>query len=191
MLDNDINKKTQNKTGTNQVYLIRRLGAYLIDWYLGGLCTSFPIALISQKLNNTVLNQDITSFQWQYGYVAGVLALICAVVYFLVIPTYIYKGQTLGKKICKMKIVQESNEDITLRNMILRQIVGIMVIESGLITVSSVWHSLVMMITKVNLANTLMYIGYVITGISIILLVFRSENKAIHDYLGKTKVIVC
>ena len=191
MTNKVISKKAEEKTGVNQVYLGRRFLAYLIDWYLGALCTSLPIALISQKFNNTVLNQSIITFEGNYGYIAGVLALLCAGFYFVIIPTFIYKGQTLGKKICKIKIVQASNEDITLKNMILRQIIGIMIIEGGLITASSILHSLVTMIIKVNFVTPLMYIGYVITGISVILLVFKRENKAIHDYLGQTKVIIC
>ena len=75
--------------------------------------------------------------------------------------------------------------------MILRQIVGIMVVEGSLVTASSIWHTLATMITKVNFVTPLMYIGFVVTGISVILLVFKGENKAIHDYLGKTKVIIC
>lgn len=191
MTNKVISKKAEEKTGVNQVYLGRRFLAYLIDWYLGALCTSLPIALISQKFNNTVLNQSIITFEGNYGYIAGVLALLFAGFYFVIIPTFIYKGQTLGKKICKIKIVQASNEDITLKNMILRQIIGIMIIEGGLITASSILHSLVTMIIKVNFVTPLMYIGYVITGISVILLVFKGENKAIHDYLGQTKVIIC
>lgn len=191
MTNKVISKKAEEKTGVNQVYLGRRFLAYLIDWYLGALCTSLPIALISQKFNNTVLNQSIITFEGNYGYIAGVLALLFAGFYFVIIPTFIYKGQTLGKKICKIKIVQSSNEDITLKNMILRQIIGIMIIEGGLITASSILHSLVTMIIKVNFVTPLMYIGYVITGISVILLVFKGENKAIHDYLGQTKVIIC
>ena len=191
MTNKVLSKKAGEKTVINQVYLGRRFLAYLIDWYLGGLCTSLPIALISQKFNNTVLNQSIISFQGNYGYIAGVLALLCAGFYFVIIPTFIYKGQTLGKKICKIKIVQASNYDVTLKNMILRQIVGIMIIEGGLITASSIWHTLATMITKVNFITPLMYIGFVITAISIFLLVFKGENKAIHDYLGQTKVIIC
>lgn len=102
MTNKVIGKKGQEKIGRDQVYLGKRFLAYLIDWYLGGLCTSFPISLISQKLNNTALNQSIMSFEGNYGYIAGVSALLGAVFYFVIIPTYIYKGQTLGKKICKI-----------------------------------------------------------------------------------------
>ncbi|MGL5480183.1 MAG: RDD family protein, partial [Clostridium sp.] len=99
--------KENNKSNVN---VSRRFLGYIIDWYVGALCTALPIALISQKLTNTMTNQNIIEFQGSYGIIAGVLALLFAVFYFVIVPTFIYKGQTLGKRICKMKIVKKSNE---------------------------------------------------------------------------------
>ncbi len=45
----------------------RRFGAYLIDWYVGGLAAALPVSLISMRLFNTVKNQNILSFPHPYG----------------------------------------------------------------------------------------------------------------------------
>lgn len=174
---------------SKEVSLTNRFFSYLIDWYVGGLCTSIPISIISQKLTNTMLNQNIIEFKEPYGIIAGILAILFAIFYFVIVPTYIYKGQTLGKKICKIKIVQKSNKDITLKNILLRQVIGIMIIEGSLISASAIWHSILTIITKINFVSPLMYIGFILTGFSIILMIFKGENRAMHDYLAGTKVV--
>ncbi|WP_297437831.1 RDD family protein [uncultured Clostridium sp.] len=182
-------KRTHTQAKDEEVSLGTRFISYLIDWYVGALCTAIPIALISQKLTNTMLNQNIIEFEAPYGIIAGILAVMFAIFYFVIVPTYITKGQTFGKKVCKLKIVQKSDEDITLKNMVLRQIVGIIIIEGVLVSASSVWHQIASIITEVNFVSPLMYVGFVITGISILLLVLTPKKRAIHDYLGNTKVI--
>lgn len=188
MKANSIKEKKIDKS--KEVSLTSRFLSYLIDWYVGGLCTSIPISIISQKLTNTMLNQNIIEFKEPYGIIAGVLAILFAIFYFVIVPTYIYKGQTLGKRICKIKIVQKSNKDITLKNILLRQVLGIMIIEGTLISASAIWHSVLTIITKINFVSPLMYAGFVLTALSIILMLFKGENRAMHDYLAGTKVIV-
>ncbi len=188
MKANSIKEKKIDKS--KEVSLTSRFLSYLIDWYVGGLCTSIPISIISQKLTNTMLNQNIIEFKEPYGIIAGILAILFAIFYFVIVPTYIYKGQTLGKRICKIKIVQKSNKDITLKNILLRQVLGIMIIEGTLISASAIWHSVLTIITKINFVSPLMYAGFVLTALSIILMLFKGENRAMHDYLAGTKVIV-
>lgn len=184
-----IKEEKERKIGCEKVSLSKRFLGYLIDWYVGGLCTAIPISIMSQKLTNTMLNQNIIEFENPYGITAGVLAIVFAIFYFVIVPTFIYKGQTLGKKLCKIKIVKKSNEEITLKNMLLRQVVGIIIIEGALVTASAIWHSIITIITQVNFVSPLMYVGFVMTAISILLMLFKGENRAIHDYLGGTKVI--
>lgn len=184
-----IKEEKERKIGCEKVSLSKRFLGYLIDWYVGGLCTAIPISVMSQKLTNTMLNQNIVEFEEPYGIIAGVLAIVFAIFYFVIVPTFIYKGQTLGKKLCKIKIVKKSNEEITLKNMLLRQVVGIIIIEGALVTASAIWHSIVTIITQVNFISPLMYLGFVMTAISILLMLFKGENRAIHDYLGGTKVV--
>lgn len=42
--------------------LTRRVLSYFIDWYLGALCATFPIAVVSQKLYGTMLKQNLLKF---------------------------------------------------------------------------------------------------------------------------------
>ena len=169
----------------------KRFISYLIDWYVGALCTAIPIAIISQKLTNTMLNQNIVEFEQPYGIIAGVLASIFAIFYFVIVPTYIYPGQTIGKRFCKLKIVKMDNQQITIKNMLLRQVLGIIVIEGVLYSVSAMWHEVITIITETNFVTPLMYAGFIVSAVSVLLYLFKGEHRALHDYLGNTKVVKC
>lgn len=186
-----IKDKREKKIRYEDAPVTKRFISYLIDWYVGALCTAIPISIISQKLTNTMLNQNIVEFQQPYGIIAGVLAVLFAIFYFVIVPTYIYPGQTVGKRICKIMIVKNDNEQVTIKNMLLRQLLGIIVIEGVLVSASAIWHEIITIITQTNFVTPLMYAGFVISAISILLYLFKGEHRALHDYLGNTKVVMC
>ena len=151
--------------------LTRRVLSYFIDWYLGALCAAFPIAVVSQKLYGTMLKQNLLKIQQPYGFIAGI------------------KGQTVGKRICKVKIIQNNNQEVTLKSLILRQGLGMIVIEGILVSASALWHQLVSLCIHVNIVSTMMYVGFVVGGISTLMVIFTKEHRAMHDYIGNTKVV--
>lgn len=186
-------KKAKNKVSQitlQDASMLRRLISYLIDWYVGALVTALPIAVISQKLMGTMLNQDIIHFPHPYGLIGGVLGLLCAFGYYVVIPMKNHSGQTFGKRLCKIKIVQENGQDITWKNMLLRQVLGIIIIEGALVTASAIWHQVAMILTGLDFLTPLKYIGLGLSGLSVLLLLFHKNHRALHDYIGKTKVVM-
>ncbi len=169
--------------------LTRRIMSYFIDWYLGALCTAFPIAIVSQKLYGTMLKQNIMKIQQPYGFIAGIIGILCALFYYIYVPCFIYKGQTLGKYLCKIKIIQVDLQEVSCKSMILRQGLGMIVVEGILVSASSLWHQLVSLCIHINIVSIMMYAGFVIGGISALMVVFTKEHRALHDYIGKTKVV--
>ena len=156
--------------------LTRRVLSYFIDWYLGALCAAFPIAVVSQKLYGTMLKQNLLKIQQPYGFIAGIIGVIFALFYYIYIPFFAYKGQTVGKRICKVKIIQKNNQEVSLKSLIL-------------VSASALWHQLVSLCIHVNIVSTMMYIGFVVGGISTLMVIFTKEHRAIHDYIGNTKVV--
>lgn len=179
-------KRAANRT--EPVSLSRRFFAYLIDWYLGGLMTAFPIAVFSMKQFDTVQNQNIMEFAPPTGVIAGCLGVLFALIYYVVIPTWGWKGQTPGKRMLRLKIVQQDESEVSLGTVLLRQFVGIMIIEGGLVTASAIWHQVAELLTGISLVVPLMYAGLIVSFISAIF-VAKDQHLAIHDRLANTKVI--
>ena len=169
--------------------LTRRVLSYFIDWYLGALCAAFPIAVVSQKLYGTMLKQNLLKIQQPYGFIAGIIGVIFALFYYIYIPFFVYKGQTVGKRICKVKIIQNNNQEVSLKSLVLRQGLGMIVIEGVFVSASALWHQLVSLCIHVNIVSMMMYVGFVVGGISTLMIIFTKEHRAIHDYIGNTKVV--
>ena len=79
----EMKRGTFENKKTAEASLTRRLIAYLIDWYIGGLATAFPISVISMKLFDTVQNQNIMSFPAPYHLIAGSLGVLGGILYYL------------------------------------------------------------------------------------------------------------
>lgn len=181
----------QKKIILRDASLTRRGIAYLLDWYLGALATAFPISIISKVLTGTMLHQDIINFKSPYGLLGGGLGLICAFLYYVIIPKCVWDGQTPGKRICNVKIVTEDNQQLTWKHILLRQIVGMILIEGTLVSASAILHQVGMILTGIDFLTPLKYIGLAVSGISSLFVLFRKNHKAIHDYIGKTRVVNC
>ena len=169
----------------------RRLLSYFIDWYVGGLATSLPIAVISMKMYGNMLHQDVVNFTQPYGLIGGILGLLGAFLYFVIVPLFVWKGQTLGKHLCKIKIIKEDEREVNFSALFMRQIVGVLILEGGLITASSLLHQIIMIVTGMDVVTPLMYAGLAVSAVSAVMVLFIGQHRAIHDYIGKTRVVLC
>lgn len=62
-----VKAKKERKIRYEDAPLVKRFISYLIDWYVGALCTAIPIAIISQKLTNTMLNKTLLNLNSHMG----------------------------------------------------------------------------------------------------------------------------
>lgn len=169
--------------------LIRRFIAYLVDWYVGALVIGFPITLFSQKLfgKPTVLN--LLKFPEPYGVIAGILSLVCGLFYFVVVPTWNWKGQTLGKHLLHLKIVTCNDVDINLKTIVIREVLVIMLFEEGMYNISTIIQQLFTLLTHIEVVRMVVTIFWVITIVSALLVVFDKNAQSLHDRIAHTKVV--
>lgn len=172
--------------------LVKRTIAYIIDWYLGAIFASLPIVFIYSCTYNdkTMISNLLTISQknTMIAIIAGVLSLLFAFFYYVFIPYKIWQGQTLGKHIMKIKIVQEDNQNMTFSKLFLRQVIGLWLIEGAAISASATFRQLSEIISgQSQVILYWQYIAYAITFVSCLLLIVK--QKSLHDYLAKTDVI--
>lgn len=168
----------------------KRVVAYIVDWYLGAMFTSLPMVMIYMKVLNTQdLNTNLLQYPKQYAFLAGGMGLLFALFYYMIVPLCIWKGQTLGKRWCHFKIVKINGDNAKLKELFLRQVVGIFLVEGALIFPSSLFHQILSLISNVNLITPLMYLGLAISILSGVFVVFRKDHRAIHDIISSTGVI--
>jgi len=95
------------------------------------------------------------------------ISMLSILIFNVIIPIFVWKGQTLGKRWIKIAVVKDSDEEVDLVTMLLRAVF----LFFGQIT--------------------LPVISIIINIIAFIdpLLIFRENKKTIHDMIAKTKVI--
>lgn len=170
--------------------LARRFVAYLLDWYIGGLVTNLPIAIIAARVMEDQSNLYLVEYPHPFGLLAATLGVICACLYYVLVPLLVWRGQTLGKHVLSLSIQQADGSPVTLTHLLLRQLIGIIVIEGGLVTASSVWHQALSIATGINLVTPLMYLGFVVTLVSGLLALVQPDHRCLHDLIGGTRVVL-
>lgn len=174
----------------------KRLFAYIIDWFLGSLCTTLPMSIMwlmkthdMEHMSGVNVMNMASHVTVGYAYIAGFLSVVFALFYYIFIPWKVYPGQTPGKRMMRFKIMGLNDEEVKLGTLIVRQFIGIMVIEGALYTVSGVLHSILALATNINFITPLMYVGLFISVFSAFLLLKGESKRALHDYVAKTKVV--
>ena len=173
----------------------KRFFAYVIDWFAGSLCTMLPMCLLwmfwTQDMDR-MANANVLLIAGQVSdaqaYLAGALSILFALFYYVYIPWRVTPGQTPGKRAMGFAIVKEDGSAVTLRALLIRQIIGIMVVEGALYNVSGIWHSMLSLALDVNLVTILMYVGLAISVLSGFLVLRVQSRRMLHDYLARTKV---
>ena len=117
--------------------------------------------------------------------IPNAINVVLIIVYFIVFQ-YLNKGQTIGKKLLKIKIVNEDKKDISLKQMLIR---GIMMY--------SILSSIINIILFFNVSRKVYMTSYLSIGgietlilfLSAIFILYRNDKKALHDIVSKSIVI--
>lgn len=133
---------------------------------------------------------DITAKDYVYllnkaGISNSIITVVCTILYFGVLQ-YLLKGQTIGKKLFKLKVVSASDKKINILNYLLRSLIVNDVLLNT-ITVIFLIESTQKVYTSAN--EIIGTIISVIEAIIIFLVLTREDQRGIHDLLFNTKVI--
>ena len=187
----------------------QRLCAYLIDTMILVIITSLltfwiPVsdkykAAVAEedKLIDEFVNQEVKLDQFIDDYYEArfteekektPFTLISAVLYVGYFATFAYynRGQTLGKKLLKIRVVDVDGNDVS-HNILLCRVLVICGVLTSLISVS-----LLQIINGSNYLSTVglvQFIQSIILLTSFFMIAFRADKRGLHDVIFKTKVI--
>lgn len=146
-----------------------RAAAYIVDFVITGIITLLVCLLCSFDVYRVLVDSvfrgkdTLLSISEMFSFYRAIFIstlLICA--YFTLLP-FLLDGQTLGKKIFKIKVVNERGEKASLKRLFIREIFG-----------------------KYLLNFVSFFFGHLI---SLLLLQSRKDKKSIADILAATIVV--
>ena len=161
----------------NDAPMWKRWAAFILDWYLSGVVSMAPAALMwNLKSGETKVNLDIVGLGHS-GIWAAVLAILILIAYFYVIPLFLWPGQTPGKRLLSIAIVQANGSAVDAKSLALRQIVILLFLET------------ISLMTNETVAKILSYASMVLLVLSVLMASFTPFHQALHDRFAKTRVI--
>lgn len=138
------------------------------------------------------LNDSFNKNNVNYNYkliklsiVSTIVSMLVILLYFVVIQYY-FNGQTIGKKIMKLRVVSNSSKKLNILNYLIRSLI----LNSVLINTLSIIMVLVLSKSSYLIYNEIIYvINYVIEMSIIFMMGFNKDNRGLQDYVANTKVI--
>ena len=154
----------------------KRVCAYIIDWFVGALVISFPLCIAWMfKTQDIEHMQEVNLFRLQniqgtnFAIMIGIIAFAACVWYYIWLPYKVTPGQTFGKKVMGLKMVKSDGSQLLLKDLIIRQGIGIILLEGVLCNGSSLLHDMITLVTHLNFTGILFYISLTITCISVLM----------------------
>ena len=196
----------------NKKIFFKRLGAYVIDTFIISLLINFLVkipflsyneekyASINEKLEiimNEFANDDITLNDFKNEYIIinynllklenkiNICKLILVLLYFVVLQWKL-DGQTIGKKLFKIKVISTSNGDLSISNYLFR---AILINNLFLYMMLVIGRYYLNDISNYYLAFSITLIKNIIMYGSVLMILLRKDARGMHDLLVKTKVI--
>ena len=144
--------------------------------------------LTDKKINAKEFNERAKDVVYDVDYTNTVVTITQIAIYvgYFIVLQYYNKGRTLGKKIMKIKVVSDKEDELSIN-----QVAGrALLCDSILINIVRVGCLLFIGRNYYYYSSMgLQYLDYAIILISLGMVIFRKDGKGIHDLLFKTKVI--
>lgn len=209
-------KESKNKKENESIqekeskpYFFPRLVAYIIDIFLVSIvCTGIMFLIPENKnynkyvkeyeqIQTDLIQNKITKDEYlhksvdivydiDYSNVVSMIIEVVVIILYFVVFQFYNRGQTLGKKLMRLKVVSSDNQDVTLNQMAYRSLiinavlVDILIIAALLFLGRDYYY---------YISSGLQLLTGTIVFITLIMILFRKDGRGLHDVVVRTKVI--
>lgn len=135
-----------------------------------------------------VIPNQIALFEYPVNIIVALLCFIVIFFYYVFIP-YKYDGQTLGKKLMKLKIVNEDYSALSKKTLVIRQVVMMMLVEGSIYASTATFHQLLRLLSETTFTKIYTIVGLILTILSVALLVLTKSHQSLHDLVCHTLVV--
>lgn len=190
-------------------YLFPRLVAYIIDIFLVSIvCTGIMFLLPksenydkfmkeyeqiqTEAIEGTIdakeyFNKSISVvYDIDYSNVLSIIIEIVLIILYFVVFQFYNKGQTLGKKLMKLRVISVNDSELTINQVTYRALI----INSILVNILILGALLFLGRNYYYYASyILQVIASIVVFVTLMMILFRKDGRGLHDIVAGTKVI--
>lgn len=191
----------------NHIFRKRAL-AYIIDFIILGIFVSITLLFtnvdtssVESEMSNLAemllsKNINISTYLKNYGklfykydiiqFITNLLNFLYIIILYIIIPGFT-KGQTIGKKIMKIRVVNDDDTCVSIINLINR---ALLVDFLGYLLITLIIINFISGFPYFIIATILGILQFLLVIISGFMILYNKKQKGIHDILTKTKIRV-
>ncbi len=142
----------------------------------------------TEDIETIYTSDEYIEFQYNsanYGKVNFIITAVIYFAYFVFFQKY-NNGQTLGKKIFKIKVVDKDSNNVSLINIIIRSLFIHTILSQIILFIFIMFMNAENYLFNANIVNNAFS---VILIICLITMMIRPDKRGIHDLIGHTEVI--
>lgn len=179
----------------------KRMGAFILDYFI----VIFIVSLITMGFSSNKTNDltdkmnkllsdyqsgEITIVEYKYelqksNLTTNIVSVTLYIGYFVVFAT-LNKGQTLGKKLLKIKVVNKDGEKPSIWNMLVRSLFIYNIISA---LFSIIFVNILSVNTFIYIYTIVGYVEFFVIIVSFFMVTYKKDGKGLHDMIAGTSVI--
>ncbi len=188
----------------------QRLCAFIIDMFLISLVTSLITQPFIHNNNLQTLSNEVTDTLEQYqkkkidintyinrtvdisydmareSGLSTIIGIALSILYFVVYQ-FRCNGQTIGKKLLKIRVVKKDDSNLTMNNMLFRSLIIDSILVDIIILCLSIFANKDIYFYGVGIVQ---FIQYLIIFVSCLIILSRKDRQGLHDMVANTEVVI-
>lgn len=194
----------------NKAYFFPRLIAYVVDVFIVSIvatliCYFIPmnnynelqqeLTLVQEKFLNQEISEEeylnqtaLISYDLDYTAVPSYIVQVALLILYYVVFQFYNKGQTLGKKLMKIRVVaNDEGRELTINDYIYRSIILNALLANFLLIIFVLFMNRNYYFYT---SFTLQMVQIVLSLITIFMVLFKKDGRGLHDMVAHSKVVM-